>query len=1155
MWIAARFEIRVVECFFQRNVDFDQTVPIEMRDEYLLIWKGLQEEQRKNLVYKSVDQLDHFHKSSYSSADISVLQISKNKESSKAYCAQNANAQQMNWNEIMLKVIWQMNKDIKLYESLNDYEKIKEFLKEKMLTQSQGDPKAFIYMCVSPNLAESLKVERFFMNLMMRDVHDLYIEKNINDLCNDGGEVQEKKKKRVRNRNKKKKNKQGQIQEADSKNSPIQPSSKGDTEKGSSLGKGKQLEGGKKEERHCGAGKQGSGQSPGDEKKINAVLGRNDNALYESAKGNNKNHKERQSDQKQNKSDSPFQRKSIPIKNMVKNKSAIQKEFLESQNNLTKPLKNDPTPKQKTKSLLKNPEHPKTDYKRKPHEKQNETNQGNLSKPNKKYKFKLKRSNKDRRTYHANAKKDLPLNISCSRSDKGKLQRRNFAEKEQSLKEMKQKRKDKDLVSESSGRDQGSEQGTKVQKWTQSSMNNISSEDGKQDQSIPKTVQSEIPKKKRKKKPLKNPKWGAKPQPPLKWGHEDTKPINFISVEQRSVSTHNDPFRNNSKFFEMVESPNQNNFNFLDPNHNPNYNPNYIPMYFQSERTLNPFQPTLSPSVPFPPPPSSTQPHSDNIYFNQNQPHSDKQSADSHPQDPLPSSSTLSQTPNEIPLTPPKETPINKALTKKKLEISERTKEAFYEFTGNSVKKIIKDLKSQAEQLRPHREMILKRINKIIHKSFKTEEVNVVPYGSFETELLTPSSDLDLAITFLEPTITSQEEKHYFLETLESNLKLFSFVKTSKTVLSAIVPVIKIEADASIEFKDLPGRMEESRVIKVDIIVGSYESDRSINSAFKTTNFIKHVLSIYPSLFDVALFFKHILTSHGLSNAFQGGFNSYGFSILIISFMKFYSLDQSTDVGRITVEFLHFFCNIFDPSITAVNCKYSEMTPPQPFIPYGNFMRGAQLIIFDPTSLIPKNVTASCYKFYQIKEFFSQCLRKILNAHMFMEVKLLEKFQESINVKVSEERRVKVLSDEKLVCGNLFEFSHKIFQREFVLEEKKLGSHDDISYCDGKGKSVGSVGGGSVDGRGEGVEEGEGGVVRDIEGFEVGKEELVRAFDDMFLNLYEIVFSLNGKRTEQSSQESFNQGQPRADLDFDHKGIFRYRLLINNRASGVGDQE
>lgn len=342
------------------------------------------------------------------------------------------------------------------------------------------------------------------------------------------------------------------------------------------------------------------------------------------------------------------------------------------------------------------------------------------------------------------------------------------------------------------------------------------------------------------------------------------------------------------------------------------------------------------------------------------------------------------------------ESKLTRLVKEQQTKVHKMTEKAFESFSHLSLSKIKDNLQNEADMLEPHRQIILERIQNIVLKSFRSNVIKVIPYGSYATKLLTPFSDLDLAITFSDYREVSHERTIQILNTLENNLGLFDFVLEKKNVSSASVPVIKIVADASVPYKELPKTASESRHIKVDIIVGSVDSTRRPNSAFLTTEVITNYIHNYPPFYTLALFFKYALASNNLSNAFGGGLSAYGMCLLLISFLYYDSQENSSEFGQASLRFMHFLVHSFKPSIIAVNPAFVGYSRDQVFAGMPTMM-GCQLFIADPTSKITKNVTPSCYRLYEVIDFFSKALDTLLRARSFMELKLLRKLQETIN--------------------------------------------------------------------------------------------------------------------------------------------------------------
>ena len=161
----------------------------------------------------------------------------------------------------------------------------------------------------------------------------------------------------------------------------------------------------------------------------------------------------------------------------------------------------------------------------------------------------------------------------------------------------------------------------------------------------------------------------------------------------------------------------------------------------------------------------------------------------------------------------------------------------------------------------------IQKIRDIVQISFKNPQISVVPYGSFETGLLTPYSDIDLAIQGCQSIEKTEAIK--VLELLEHNLKLSSFVKKSTLILTSSVPILKIECDVKWDSEN-SGPVD---LTKIDIIVSLNEELGMENTALRTTAYIHKSIFIFKTFFLNVLVLKFILNSNNYSNSYTGCLN------------------------------------------------------------------------------------------------------------------------------------------------------------------------------------------------------------------------------------------------------------------------------------------
>jgi hypothetical protein len=184
------------------------------------------------------------------------------------------------------------------------------------------------------------------------------------------------------------------------------------------------------------------------------------------------------------------------------------------------------------------------------------------------------------------------------------------------------------------------------------------------------------------------------------------------------------------------------------------------------------------------------------------------------------------------------------------------------------------------------RRVCKERIELVVQVSFMgAEMLEVKTYGSWDTGLSIPGSDIDLLIST--PGV-DKEVAIKMLETLEENLKDFSWTKKLRNILSAQIPVLKIKVDAgetltkelfpidavSEAFLERNNRLTNPKerentnlLLSVDIIV-----EASDNSALKTTRYVVDSCQKWPELRGLVLLMKYFLARKNLTNPYTGSF-------------------------------------------------------------------------------------------------------------------------------------------------------------------------------------------------------------------------------------------------------------------------------------------
>ena len=159
-------------------------------------------------------------------------------------------------------------------------------------------------------------------------------------------------------------------------------------------------------------------------------------------------------------------------------------------------------------------------------------------------------------------------------------------------------------------------------------------------------------------------------------------------------------------------------------------------------------------------------------------------------------------------------------------------------------------------------------------------------YGSHATGLNIPLSDIDINFCNFDYMFSYQK----LFQDLIHNLAFFKWVIKPNLILTARIPVLKLEIDPSIDFMEFSYanppinflnfyskypefnlKEKSKKVFKIDITL-FYPSEivSFPNIGYISTSFIKNKLEIYSPLKKISLFIKFLLYNKNFNNSYQG---------------------------------------------------------------------------------------------------------------------------------------------------------------------------------------------------------------------------------------------------------------------------------------------
>ncbi|KAG0345868.1 hypothetical protein BG004_002897 [Podila humilis] len=210
-----------------------------------------------------------------------------------------------------------------------------------------------------------------------------------------------------------------------------------------------------------------------------------------------------------------------------------------------------------------------------------------------------------------------------------------------------------------------------------------------------------------------------------------------------------------------------------------------------------------------------------------------------------------------------------------------------YSRMGSVPRMLTQELKDFVDFISPSpeehkvREYIHRRVQASVCKIWP--EAQVIVFGSFNTKLYLPSSDMDIVL------LRKREFGPNDLSVVANALRRDKVAKDITVIKKARVPLVKFKETVS----GLP----------VDI---SFNITNGIESAQK----VKDLMAVTPILRPLTLLVKHFLLTKNMNEVFQGGIGSYTTMIMILSFLQMHPKIQQgliNPMDNLGVLFLEFF--------------------------------------------------------------------------------------------------------------------------------------------------------------------------------------------------------------------------------------------------------
>ncbi|KAJ2701868.1 hypothetical protein FB645_004499 [Coemansia sp. IMI 203386] len=272
------------------------------------------------------------------------------------------------------------------------------------------------------------------------------------------------------------------------------------------------------------------------------------------------------------------------------------------------------------------------------------------------------------------------------------------------------------------------------------------------------------------------------------------------------------------------------------------------------------------------------------------------------------------------------------------------------------------------------RQWVIERLQRVLDTmNLPDIEPKALCFGSFNTRLYLPTSDIDMTVMLYEKgtkTVSMKYESKsaitHFLYLLARALKKEGFCKTCEVIAKARVPIIKTR--------------ESITNFHIDV---SVNAESGFNSARVQRSFCENV---YPdALRPLILIIKHFLSQRSMNEVYTGGMGSYAISLLATSLFQMHprimsgGLEISKNLGVLLVEFFELYGKRFNYDRVCISVREKGQYLDKRSVGFINYQQPFLLSIEDPCDTT-NDVTRGTYGITRIRQTFSGAYDLISNS-------------------------------------------------------------------------------------------------------------------------------------------------------------------------------